>query len=303
MKHLCRTLSSVATAAMLSACSWLPSMPGMHQAAVPAEPAGTPRAETVFAVTDNQRLIRFNAGQPGVVLQNTAITGLGVGETLRGIDFRVSRGVLYAFTSAGRLCTLDTSTGQLTQVGNKPLAWPLLGAHIGFDFNPAADRVRIVTEAGQNLRLHPDTGEMVDFDPAAPGVQSDLALGYVNGDVNAGMAPAIAGSAYTYNKDNDKLTTNYVIDIQLGLLAMQGSHESKVPPVSPNGGRVMTVGPLGVQGLKDAAFDISDLKNTPLAALRTDRTRLYEIDLKTGHATQIGTIADGGPLRGIAIEP
>lgn len=303
MPNLLTRLTPFLAAATLAACSWMPKgLPGMTATALP--PGGDPALkETVLAVTADHALIRFAAAQPSQVLQKKAITGLPAGEKILGIDFRVARGVLYALSSGGRIYTLDPQTAALTPVGEGPIGWPLLGAHVGFDFNPVADRIRIVTEAAQNLRVHPDTGRVVDFDDKAPGVQADLAIGYVNGDANAGAAPCVGASAYTYNKQNDTLTTNYVIDLCLGLLVMQGSHETKVPPVSPNSGRLMTVGPLGTGRLADAAFDISDLDNTPLAALRTDATRLYRVDLKTGSATLVGPIGDGGPLLGMAIEP
>jgi Domain of unknown function (DUF4394) len=303
MLHLLTRLTPFVAASALAACAWMPQiLPGHTAPALP--PGGNPDLkETVLAVTADHSLIRFAAAQPSQVLQRKAITGLPPGEKILSIDFRVARGVLYALSSPGRLYTLDPQTAALTPVGPNPIGWPLLGAHVGFDFNPVADRIRIVTEAAQNLRAHPDTGVIVDFDDKAPGVQADLALGYVNGDAHAGDAPCIGASAYTYNKQNDKLTTNYVIDLCLGLLVMQGSHESKAPPVSPNSGRLMTVGLLGTGKLVDAAFDISDLGNTPLAALRTDATRLYQVDLKTGAATLVGPVADGGPLRGMAIEP
>lgn len=299
-------LAASATALLLAGCQSLPTWPlnaGAAPEPVPQAAAGSALRETVLAVTQDHALIRFAAAQPERILQRQAIQGLAQGERLLGIDFRVARGVLYALGSSGRLYTLDVDTARLTPVGPEPIGWPLLGAHVAIDFNPAADLLRVVTEAGQNLRVNPDTGRMVDANPQAPGLQSDLALGYVNGDPHAGRAPRLVANGYTYNKTDSKLTTNYAIDLDLALLVMQGSHETKVPPVSANSGRVMTVGPLGVSGLVDADMDISDLSNTPLAALRTDRTRLYRIDLTTGHATPLGLIGDGSPLRSIAIEP
>ena len=45
----------------------------------------------------------------------------------------------------------------------------LKGSAFGVDFNPAADRVRVVSNLGQNLRLHPDTGAQVDGETCAQG--------------------------------------------------------------------------------------------------------------------------------------
>ena len=270
-----------------------------------AEPPPTPRKETVHAVTARGELITFNAGQPQQLLKRQPLRGLPAGDTLVGIDYRVARGVLYALSAQGRLYTLDPKTAQLTPVGSgAPLVLPLAGPRFGFDFNPAADRIRVVGERGQNLRLHPDTGALVDGDPARDGVQPDGELHYAPGDAHAGRTPQLMGAAYTYNKHDDKLTTNFALDGALGVLVMQGSREGTLPVVSPNTGRLTTIGPLGTGPLQDAAFDIADVDNSALAALRiAGRTRLHLVDLGTGRATLLGTIGSGEALNGMAIEP
>jgi hypothetical protein len=276
-RHLLATLSLTA----LAGCA-LPPTP------TPTEPPAQARRETVWAVTDAAELVRFNAGQPQTVLQRLPLKGLAPGEQLVGLDFRVARGVLYALTSGGQLCTLDTVTGQLQPVGSAVPALKQAG-RTGFDFNPVADRVRVVTESGQNLRLHPDTGAVAATDPPLQWTTS---------------TPRIAGAAYTYNQKNDKLTTNYAIDLATGSLVTQGTHESVQPAVSPNTGRLFTVGPLGTGPVDDVAFDITDTDNTALAALRQQgRTRLHLLDLATGRATLLGTVGNGQALWGMAIEP
>ncbi len=111
-------------------------------------------------------------------------------------------------------------------------------------------------------------------------------------------------AAYTYNKRDDKLTTNYAIDRALGTLVMQGSREGAEPVVSPNTGRLTTVGPLQAGTVEDAAFDITDTDNTALAALRSRGvTRLHLVNLATGQVTPLGTVGDGRALWGMAIEP
>lgn len=270
------------------------------------EPMGAAAKELVWAVTAEHELIKFNAGQPQRVLERRPVTGLVAGDSLVGIDYRVARGVLYALSAGGRLYTLNTATGALSPVGDAPAAVALAGGQWGVDFNPAADRIRVVSASGQNLRLHPDTGAVVDFDPSTAGLQTDPALAYAAGDANVGKAPQVTGAAYTYNKRDEKLTTNYAIDRTLGVLVTQGTKEGVAPAVSPNTGRLFTVGPLGLGALTDVAFDIADLNNKALAAVRTardTRTRLYEVDLSSGHARLIGTVGTGAALRGLAIEP
>ncbi len=271
------------------------------------QPAPDPdRKELVVAVTSAHELITFSAGEPGRILERRPVTGLPPGDRLVGIDFRVARGVLYALSYSGRLYTLDIPTGALRPVGPAPAAVPLKGSVFGFDFNPAADRIRVVSNAGQNLRLHPDTGAVVDGDAAAEGVQPDPALRYAAGDANAQRAPDIAGAAYTYNPQDSKITTNYAIDRALGVLVMQGSREGTTPVVSPNTGQLRTVGPLGLGPLVDVSFDISDVSNTALIAVRTpsdNQTRLHLVNLATGATRPLGRVGDGTPLVGMAIEP
>lgn len=269
-----------------------------------APPTGL--GEQLVAVTAQHELIVFHAGEPQRIRERRPVTGLAPGEQLVGIDYRVAKGVLYALSQVGRLYTLDVASGALLPVGAAPLAVPLRGTVFGFDFNPAADRIRVVSNAGQNLRLHPDTGAVVDGDAAQAGVQPDPALRYAWSDVNADRQPDIVAAAYTYNAQDDKITTNYAIDRALGVLAMQGSREGAVPVVSPNTGQLRTVGPLGLGPLADASFDIADVGNTALLAARTAAdapTRLYQVDLDTGRATPLGVVGDGSPLRGLAITP
>jgi hypothetical protein len=284
-------LALVATA-MLAAC-----------ATEPTEPVGPPAKEMIFAVSTANQLIQFNAGQPQKTLSARPLTGLAAGETLLGIDYRVAKGQLYGLGASGQLYRIDTRTGAASAIGT-PSALPKEGAtEWGVDFNPTVDRIRVVNDAGYNLRLHPDTGAIVDSDPNQPGVQLDGRLAYDATDVNAGKAPGIVAAGYTYNKDNDKITTNYAIDGRLGVLVHQGSKEGVQPAVSPNTGRLYTVGSLGIGPFDKATLDISDVSNAAYAAVSAGgKSVWYRVDLASGKATRIGTVA-GGPVVGAAIEP
>lgn len=274
----------LARVAMGGLCAWALSACALG----PAQPQSSPRPETLVAVNDMGELIRFNAGQPGKLLQRQPLKGLAPGERLVGIDYRVARGVLYALSTSGVLYTVQTQTGQLTRVGNAPPV-ALAGQRFGFDFNPAADRIRVVSDSGQNLRLNPDTGALAATDPAVRLPDGSVQLG---------------GAAYTYNKLDDKLTTNFAIDLTHGHLQVQGSREGATPVVSPNTGTLTVVGALGTGPLDDAAFDIADLNNAAyMTTRRAGRTELHEINLMTGRATRIGPVGDGRALWGMAIVP
>ncbi len=267
-------------------------------------PEGMARAEKAVAVTASNKLIKFNAGQPGRILSTANITGLQAGETLLGIDYRVSKDQLYALGSSGRLYTLNEDTAAATVVGT-PFAVKLEGTQFGFDFNPTVDRIRVVSNTGQNLRLHPDTGAVVDGNATMDGLQIDGKLAYAASDANAGKAPMTVGAAYSYNKADTKITTNFALDAATGALVTQGSREGVMPAVSPNTGQLFTVGATGM-AFSTASFDIQALSDVAFAALNSDgsnTSRWVTLDLKTGKATSLGMVGGGERVVGIALEP
>ncbi len=269
-----------------------------------AQASAVKASETVWLLTDHHELIKVQADQPNRIQDRKAITGLPKGASLVGIDYRVAYGTLFALSDHGHIYTIDTESGALTPVSAKQenVAIPvsgvtMLGRSYGFDFNPAADRIRVVNERRQNLRLHPETGALASTDPN---------LAYATSDRYAGHSPRIGAAAYTYNTKNEKLTTNFAIDLALGNLVLQGSREDAQPAVSPNDGVLFTVGPLGLGALTSASFDIADINNRALAAVRaagSSQTRLYDIDLQSGKARALGVLANGKPLLGLAIQP
>ncbi len=284
---------AILTAASLAACTTMAP-----------EPEGAEGAEKAVAVTASNKLLKFNAGRPGRILTTLNITGLQAGETLLGIDYRVSKDQLYALGSSGRLYTLNEDTAAASVVG-MPFAVKLEGTQFGFDFNPTVDRIRVVSNTGQNLRLHPDTGAVVDGNATLEGVQTDGKLTYAAGDVNFGKSPIAVGAAYSYNKADTKITTNFALDAATGALVTQGSREGVMPAVSPNTGQFFTIGSLGM-AFNSAAFDIQALSDVAFAALNADgaaASRWVTIDLKTGAAKSLGTIGGGERVVGIALEP
>jgi len=283
-------------------CSWVrraaiaTAVLALAGCAVSQEQAGSPRKETLHVVTDKLELLTINAGQPTKVLNRVPLSGLAAGDTLVGVDYRVAKGVLFALSKSGRLYTVDTASGVLKPVGNGP-AVTLQGDAFGVDFNPVADRVRVISSSGQNLRLHPETGLVAATDPAPA---------YASTDKRAGSKPEVVAAAYTYNKTDDKLTSNYAIDRNGGYLVTMGSAEGVQPVVSFNTGQLFSVGAIGVADMSDASMDIADVTGAAFAAIRLKThatTRLYSIDLQTGKGTFLGTIGDGAKVLGLAVEP
>lgn len=281
----------LAAAALLAAC------------ATTDEAVGPPAKEVIVAVTADHKLIRFNAGQPQRIQSSLALKGLQPGEQVLGIDFRVARNQLYLLASSGQLYRVKLADASLEPIG-APVGLPASGGQWGVDFNPTVDRIRVVHESGANLRRHPDNGSQVDGNPALDGLQGDATLMFDATDVNANQPVRLGGAGYTYNKQDEKITTNYAIDLARGLLVTQGSKEGVLPVVSPNTGKLFTVGPLGIKPQR-VQFDISDVNNAAyIAADEAGGDAIYRVDLATGKATRVARLGAGGvQLRGMAIEP
>ncbi|HEY8460829.1 MAG TPA: DUF4394 domain-containing protein [Blastocatellia bacterium] len=253
---------------------------------------------TMFAVTVNNQLLNFNPGSPGIISSSRNITGLPQGENIVGIDFRPANGQLYALSSASRLYTINPSTGVAIPVSPSPLSTALSGANFGFDFNPTVDRIRLVSDGDQDLRLNPNNA-------AVAGVDGTLA--YAAGDVNEGQDPNIVGSAYTNSFLGSSVTTLYGIDSNLNALVTQGTAAGVTPVVSPNSGQLLTVGSLGAgidpNGI--LGFDISSESGAAFGAFNSDAggaTQIFQINLTTGAATPLGAVGVSEIIRDIAIE-
>jgi len=250
----------------------------------------TPAANsTLFAVVNGSSLISFARNAPGIVSGSAAITGLPAAETILGIDFRPATGVLYGLGSTGRLYTVDTTTGAATLAATlaadaADLTDPftaLSGVNFGVDFNPVPDRLRVVSNTGQNLRINVTTGA----------VTTDGALNY--------PVDAIA-AAYARNFAGTTATSLYVIDIASNTLNLQNP---------PNDGVLATIGRLdaALTFTSTGGFDIAGgddgLAIAVLQPAAATQSSLYRINLRTGTATTVGPVGPAGTplLRGLAI--
>jgi hypothetical protein len=294
---------------------WLPARRSLFAAAalltifvaasilsVPAPVADAQAQPTILlGLTANNRINWYAPELPSVAFFSVPLTGIESGETILGIDNRPANGLLYGLGSANRLYTISPFTGVATRVGQNTLSPTLRGTTFGFDFNPVPDRIRVVGDARQNLRLNPDTGAVVDADPNIDGVQPDGNLAYDAADVNKDATPRLAGAAYTNSVAGATSTTNYAIDTGLDVLVTQGSAGGM--PVSPNTGRLFTVGRLGVDASDAASFDITADGRAFAALTRPGESTsaLYAIDLATGAARSLGTLGAGQVIRGLTV--
>ena len=165
-------------------------------------------------------------------------------------------------------------SGAAAAIGTAPFITLLSGTSFGVDFNPTVDRVRVVSNTGQNLRLDPNTG----------------LVAAVDGALNPG-APAVAAAAYTNNFAGATTTTLYVIDPATDKLYMQNP---------PNNGTLVEVGALGINVEADNGFDIGGQSNIAYGLLTVGTaTKIYSINLNTGMATAMADVP--GLTRGFAV--
>ena len=233
-------------------------------------------------LTTDNRIVTFDTAAPGTLLSSVPVVGLQPGETLLAIDYRPLTGLLYAIgdTSRGYLIT---SNGQATQVG-PVFDVPLSGTAFGIDFSPFVDRLRIVSNTGQNMRWNPVTGVVVDGDAVTAGVQPDTSLT---------LGSDVVALAYTNNTAGASPTTAYGIDAVTDSLVRIGGVDGSP---SPNTGVVTTIGPLGVDTSERAGLDVPlGATTTAFASLTVaGASQLYGVNLSTGAAAAMGAIGPSG---------
>jgi hypothetical protein len=212
------------------------------------------------------------------VTSTVNIKGAGM---LAGIDVRPNDGMLYGATTDGNLVTIDVRTGQATMKSKLSQTWAKTAATT-FDFNPVADRLRLMSAEGVSWRINVDDG-MVTVDGSHK---------YKDGDKNAGTTPRIVAGAYGNSFKGTKATALYNIDAATNSLVMQNP---------PNDGVLNTIGPLGMQINGPVAFNIVSAGPDQNAAWLAMGGSLYSVDLKTGQATMAGRISGlNGTLSDIA---
>jgi trimeric autotransporter adhesin len=263
------------------------------------------KGNTMYALTTAAaaRLVTFDDANPGVIRRDLPITGVKMNQTLVGMDMRPQDFKLYALgynvvgDTMATIYTLNDSTGVATIFADSIKMNLGATANIGFDFNPVANRLRIVSAATKNnYRLN------ITVKPIKPTV--DTALTFKTGDANFGKNAFVGSVAYINSFGGATATKMYDIDEQKGLFLQQNS---------PNGGFLNTIGSLGIalDTLDYSAdFDIAPSKgangieNTIFLTANVlggnNYDNLYNINAATGATTLIGRIGNGIGVRDIA---
>lgn len=234
----------------------------------------------VVGLTSDQRLVSFASRSADQTRDLGKISGLQGDTRIVGIDYRVQNGKLYGVGDLGGVYTLN---GNAWAHKVSQLTVALSGGDFGVDFNPAANRLRVISDTGQNLRHNIDDPV---GSPAAGTTVADATL------TNPAVPPApgatalgVSGAGYT-NNDLSAVTSTTLFDVD--------TTANRVSVQSPaNAGTLAPTGGLGVAAAGGAGFDVySSLRNgvtvsnTAFATLRVGGSyKFYLIDLLTGAAT------------------
>lgn len=239
--------------------------------------------DLAYGLTADNQIVSF---APDVANKTNIITISGLveadkGEKIVGFDRRVEdraaapgisddSGVVYAISNKSYLYRLNVLTGvasdKITLIpatvnGQKDVFTSLNGTRFAVDFNPVADRLRVISDTGQNLSIDVDGGFVTTQTPINGVANADIrAAAYTNSFRNAGQ-----GTTTLFNLDS----------VGQQLL-------TQTPPAS---GTLSVVGGFGKDVGNTLAFDIAGNSNE--WALMTARTAsntnlLYRVNLLNG---------------------
>lgn len=229
--------------------------------------------DTIILTSDGL-ITSINRNTPNIIVSSTKIRMLEPNDQLVGIDYRPKDEKLYALGLLGNLYTLNPNTGIATFLrkltadptdtvdGNAPFSKILGNANlISVNFNPVADRLRVITNTGQNLRINVDTGVTITDGVINP-IESN---------------PVIVGAAYTNAFAGTATTKLYSIDQTSGRIYLQNANAGTLGNSAALSNTITTEG---------GGFDIDPINNIGYAALKvSDGYKLYQLNL-----ANIGTI-------------
>jgi len=240
--------------------------------------AGAAQAAPAVGLVNGTTLVMFDT-ETREVSGMMDVTGT---DGLAGIDVRPADKMLYGVTLSGEVVTIDTSSGEATVKSTLSEKLPSYEGAI-VDFNPVADRLRLMGTDGTNHRVNVDDGM----------VTVDGSLAFEAGDMHEGETPAVVAAAYTNSLGTPEETKMFDIDATIVALLQQ---------VSPNDGTLKAIGELGVDGGSTYGFDISSTAEWDNTAYLLVDNVLHTVDLETGAAEVWGEIAGvDGMISDIAI--
>ncbi len=236
-------------------------------------------AVLIYGLGTGGQIYSFDSGSPLSMTPVGTATATGIVD----IDFRKSNGKLYGIAGNGNTSTININSGLVTNLFSP--SHSLGGTVSGFDFNPAADRMRIAVNGTNNFRMVPDG--IVGMP------QGTVVSGATGGDglFLTPMGVTLLDVAYTNPFSGSPATTT------LFSIGSDGILYTHPAAGGPTFNMVAAVGSLGFVPVGDVSFDI----DASGLGYMTNGTTLYTVDLGTGLATSLGTLGQG--LTSIAIVP
>jgi hypothetical protein len=266
MRQRTRHLVALGAVTALTAGSGLAAIGSAQAATVPKTAIGLSsngKNLTVFSLTTGKRTKALGQAK-----------GLSGDSRLIGIDERPADHKIYGVGNKGGVYVVYRADGRVRKVSQ--VSVPLEGTHFGVDFNPAADRLRIISDTGQNLRH--------DVSQAAPTTAVDGALNY-----DGTVATGVTAAAYT-NSDNDTTSGTTLFDLDT-------ARDQVVQQVPANSGNLLVSGRFGPRQGPVAGFDIvgsnsgtRTADNIGFASLRPTGgglATLYRVNLLSGKFTKV----------------
>ena len=235
--------------------------------------------DRVFYATDTGgSLLRFSSDNPKR-LRAKQITGLPVGVSIKGIDFRPASGDLYALGSDKVVYRLNPQTAIAVPEGKSFDQMPsiLTGVNNGFDFNPTVDKIRVTSDAADNIRLNPDDGTLLSVDTKL--TPADVQI----------VGSAYTNSSFTAFVTRPAATVLYAYDVS-------GNADRLWIQNPANAGTLITPLSTGLRLRSNLGFDIAGANNVGWVAGQEQGrfgSRLYRLDVNSGRTKEVGRIGDG----------
>lgn len=238
---------------------------------------------SLIGLSPDNTLIKFNTARPNAQTV-VSITGIALGENILAIDMQPGTSNLFGVSSNSLLYQIDSRTGMATLISTRSFDPLLEGSMTGFDFNTADSSLWVVTDADQNLRISPLTGDVIGVGvPISPDSLS------------------ISGIAFSPAYSDAHPATMYDIDEATSMLYRQNY----------SSGMVSRIGPLGVTVLSEVGFDISSKgygfaifdgqgvqggPTSPVTDLSQAGYRVWLVNLGNG---MVRPLADVSPMIGL----
>ena len=266
MRQRTRHLIALGAVTALTAGTGLAAMGAAQAATVPKTALGLSSNGKNLSIFDLSTAKRTKA-----LGQATGLTG---DVRLIGIDERPADHKAYGVGDKGGVYVINRGNGDVRKVSQLSVA--LDGKNFGVDFNPAADRLRIISDAGQSLRH--------DVTQPAPTTAVDGKLNY-----DGATATGVTAAGYT-NSDNDPRSGTTLFNLDM-------TRDQVVQQVPANSGNLLVSGPFGPRQGPVAGFDIvgsnqgtRTVDNTGYASIRPTSgglATLYSVNLLSGKFTKV----------------